>query len=391
MKVLVVTQNYYPDQFIINDISKILSSKNEVHILTGYPDYKNGTISEEFKKNKEYYSKYGDIEIIRVPIIERKKGKIRRAINYLSFMISSSIWTLFNKNKYDLIFNFQTSPVTMSFSSLIHNKTKKMMYCLDLWPESVKAMNFTENSIVYRVSHLLSRYIYNKMDLICVSSNYFKEYLNTVNNVDKNKIVFLPQFEKINFIEDRINNEELLNIGFMGNVGLVQNIEYLVEISQKLPIKHKIHIIGSGSNLDNIKQLVKSNNLDNNFKFYGYVKKDSLKEIVKIFDICYLSLKVDNAIGKTIPYKFQGYLSYGKPVFSILDNEVNEIIKVNNLGLSYKSFEIDSIISDLVKFKSDEDLIHKVEENCKRYFLNNYTEEIFKNKLNEYINQTMEM
>ena len=54
MKILIVSQYFWPEQFRINDIAEYLSKKGyEVDVLTGIPNYPQGEINKDFQINKK--------------------------------------------------------------------------------------------------------------------------------------------------------------------------------------------------------------------------------------------------------------------------------------------------------------------------------------------------
>ena len=76
MRVLIISQYFWPEQFRINDIASDLTKRGyEVDVLTGKPNYPQGKLYEDFKLNHKKYKKYGDANIYRVPIWLRKKFK----------------------------------------------------------------------------------------------------------------------------------------------------------------------------------------------------------------------------------------------------------------------------------------------------------------------------
>jgi hypothetical protein len=107
MKVLIVSQYFWPEYFRVNDLAIELSKKNiKVDILTGYPNYPGGDVYKEFNENKKKFSKLSDIDIFRVPIFPRKSGnKFWLTINYLSFVFAGLFYGSFlvRKKKYDLL------------------------------------------------------------------------------------------------------------------------------------------------------------------------------------------------------------------------------------------------------------------------------------------------
>ena len=51
MRILIVSQYFWPEQFRINDIAEDLVNKGyKVDVLTGIPNYPQGKIFEDYKK-----------------------------------------------------------------------------------------------------------------------------------------------------------------------------------------------------------------------------------------------------------------------------------------------------------------------------------------------------
>ena len=58
MKILIVTQYFWPENFRINDIVKFLREKDhDVDILTSIPNYPEGKVFDEYKENREKFNK----------------------------------------------------------------------------------------------------------------------------------------------------------------------------------------------------------------------------------------------------------------------------------------------------------------------------------------------
>jgi len=91
MNILVVSQNFFPDTFAINDTVRILIERgHRVTVLTGLPDYTTSEIPEEYRHGKNRHQEYCGAEVVRVPTIARKQGPIWRSLNYLSFVCNGN-------------------------------------------------------------------------------------------------------------------------------------------------------------------------------------------------------------------------------------------------------------------------------------------------------------
>ena len=93
MRVLIVTQYFWPEQFRVNDLALLLKDRgHEVTILTGMPNYPVGTMFDGYSWWGKRRDEFKGIRIFRAPIFLRRHGLgWQLALNYLSFVISSSL------------------------------------------------------------------------------------------------------------------------------------------------------------------------------------------------------------------------------------------------------------------------------------------------------------
>ena len=143
MKILIVSQYFYPEQFNINEIAaELVKRGNEVVVITGLPNYPQGKVLSEYKHGKNREETYEGVKIIRTFESDRRDGAIGLALNYTSFAFSAAVKTLFMKEKFDVVFCYQLSPVTQAIPAIVYktiHHTKMKLYCLDIFPEAVKS------------------------------------------------------------------------------------------------------------------------------------------------------------------------------------------------------------------------------------------------------------
>jgi hypothetical protein len=89
MRLLIVTQYFWPETFVINDLAKTLTAQgHSVVVATGKPCYPGGRIFAGYQSAGVQREIYGDgIEVIRVPLRPRGNGAALDLFrNYLSFV-----------------------------------------------------------------------------------------------------------------------------------------------------------------------------------------------------------------------------------------------------------------------------------------------------------------
>ena len=342
MKILIVGQYYYPDHFRINEISRELVVRgHEVTVLTGLPDYTTGKIPREYRFFRKRRERIDGVDVVRVPVIARHTGPIWRSVNYLTFLINSTIYALFGKKDYDLIFSYQSSPITMANAAVVMKKRtgkKLFLYCLDIWPECLKVWNISEQSLLFRVIHRYSKWLYNQCDMIGVTSLPFMDYLAEIDAVGRDKLIYIPQHSE-DILPDELKkinktSSSVIRFAFGGNIGSAQDVECIIRaVHHLLDLENfQVHIYGDGSNLENCIQLSEQLKEEKKITFHGRISSDDLIEEYKKVDAFLITLKGDNAVGMTIPAKLQEYMAWGKPVFAAIEGAAAEVIQNAQCG-----------------------------------------------------------
>lgn len=377
MKILITCQYYWPDNFLINEISTDLVKRgHQVTVLTGLPDYSTSKIPKKYKWGRNRKENYNGVEVIRVPIIARHQGFFFRILNYLSYFISSSLYVRTHKIDADVIYSWQTAPVLMINPAMILKKKIKkplMIYVLDIWPDQMKVWHVYENNPLYKIVHRYCKKAYGSGDIVGVTSKPFVDYLIKICNVDKNKIMYLPQHSaKMNIIATK-NNSKKTNLIFAGNIGQQQNVECLIKTVSMMNTKKDfvINIYGDGTSLTKCKEYVKELNLENKIRFFGRVKKEELNEIYPKMDAFLLTLCSEKEIGfvaNTVPAKLQGYMSAGKPILASIDGGAKQIIEESKCGAVVSAGDAEGYAKILDDFIENKDKYKNCGKNAINYF-----------------------
>ena len=153
-----------------------------VTVLTGKPNYPSGKYFEGYSWSKLNFETWNGISIYRSNHILRGNGNgIMLFLNYFSFVLFSIFRFFSIKSKFDKIFIFAPSPITVAIPGILASKiynAKSILWVHDLWPESIKIAGGVNNKLVIKVIDIMTRWIYKKVDKILVQSEAFKIYIN---------------------------------------------------------------------------------------------------------------------------------------------------------------------------------------------------------------------
>ena len=116
MKILVICQHYWPENFRVTEISEELVAARPSGDRFGRPAQLShaAVIPEEYRHHRNRRQVRNGVEIRRCFEIGRKPGKVGLALNYVSYMLSACHQALWMKKDFDVIYAFSTSPVLMS-------------------------------------------------------------------------------------------------------------------------------------------------------------------------------------------------------------------------------------------------------------------------------------
>jgi len=388
-KILVISQNYYPEQFRITDICEELVKRgHDVTVLTGLPNYPEGKIYDGYENKQRRNEIVNGVKVIRCYERERKSGgAINLFLNYYSFVFSSQKMIKKLDKDFDVVFINQLSPVMQATAGLKYKKkygTKVILYCLDLWPASLSAGGVKKDSLIYNIYKKVSKKIYSKADKLVVTSKMFKSYFRDEFGFDENEIDYLPQYAEDIFVPGNkvTKKKKEFNLVFAGNIGKMQAVENIVKVAKELtdhPIK--FHIVGGGSELENCKTLAEGLS---NIEFYGQRPLDEMPKFYEMADAMLVGLKKDNLVSYTLPGKVQTYMAAGKPIIAYGQNELMNIINEAKCGYCADADDIDGLKNAIIDFIKSEDK-DSMSKNSRKYYEDNFAKEKFFKKLENLI------
>ena len=394
MKILVFCQYYYPENFQINDICEQLAHDgNDVTVITGLPNYPSGIIPDEYKYGQKRDEIINGVHVIRCFEIGRRKGTLGLAVNYLSYCISATFMAKRLPDDFDVVFVYQLSPVLMAIPGIKYarkNKTPLLLYCCDLWPESMKLIVKKERSFFFQIIKKISTSIYMDCSRILTQSSSFVSYMERVHMISSDKLSYLPAFASDDYLEANFTpDDSTVDFIFLGNVGIAQNLEEVIEAVATLGALQRfiLHIVGDGSSLAGLKLKVSNMGLDEKVRFYGRRPVEEMPNLYKLADACIVSLKSDNLTGLTLPSKVQGYMAAGKPIIGMIDGPAKEVIQKSGCGICVPSGDVQGMSNAMREFITHKDRYKNCGANGRKYFADHFSKRVFMSTLYNELNE----
>jgi len=348
LRILVVSQVFWPESFRINDLATELAARgHNVTVLTGVPNYPEGRVFDAYAKNPAAFERLDGVEIVRVPIATRGSSRPRLMLNYLTFAVSAATigaWRL-RSRRFDAIFVFEPSPVTVGIPAVVLRALKKApiaFWVLDLWPETLEAVGEVRSPLALRMVGRIVSFIYARCDLILAQSKSFIPRIAMYCKPNAN-IAYFPSWAEPLLAGASSGPApevpplpDAFNVMFAGNIGVAQDFPAILAAAERLKQHRNIRwlVVGDGRLGDWVRQEVARRGLQETVLMLGRYPVERMPSFYAHADALLVSLRDEPIFAMTIPGKLQTYLAAGIPVIAMLNGEGADVIERHQCGLT---------------------------------------------------------
>ena len=347
MRLLVGSQYFWPENFRVNDfVAEMVARGHEVTVLTGKPNYPDGTLFPDYAANPAAFMEYSGARLVRVPMTMRGKGGLSLIINYLTFALSSCTIGVFRLRgqSFDAIFVFGASPVSVALPAILVKwlkRTPVAFWVLDLWPQSLQAVGAVKSSAILTLVGVGVGWIYRRCDLVLAQSRSFVPQISQQLK-DPSKVIYFANWsEAIELPENSPPAEEVakqdgvFDIVFAGNIGEAQDFPAILDAALQLreePVRWLI--VGDGRKAKWVQGEIDRLGLAGKVVMLGRFPLERMPSFYRHADALLVSLRRDPIFALTIPGKLQSYLAAGIPVLAMLDGEGQEVLRASGAGFA---------------------------------------------------------
>ncbi|PUE60799.1 glycosyltransferase WbuB [Limnohabitans curvus] len=350
MRLLVVTQYFWPENFRINDlVGELVQRGYQVTVITGVPNYPDGQVFPAFLSDSRHFDHYEGAKVYRVPMLPRGKGGLRLLLNYISFALSAStvgIWKL-RGQQYDAIFAYEPSPITVGLPAVATRFVKSaplLFWVQDLWPETLKAVGVVKSPMLLSAVGKLVAFIYKRCDVILAQSKSFIPQILKYAPTNKRVLYFPNWSDKVLTSDELIPAPEVpsdpscFSVMFAGNIGDAQDFPAILAAAETLK-GHAVRwlIVGDGRMASWVAEEIKKRGLQDQVLMLGRFPSERMSSFFKHADALLVSLKDEPIFAMTIPSKLQTYFSAGIPVLAMLNGEGAHVVRESGSGITCRA------------------------------------------------------
>ena len=397
MKLLILTNHFYPESFRINDIAfNRAKLGDEVTVLTGIPDYPEGHFHKGYSLFRKRCEVMEGVRVVRVPVIPRgNAGKIRMMLHYASSVFFFFFYSLYQAlfHRYDAVFVHDTSPAFISSPAQRVGRYQKIPvyhWILDMWPESLTAGGIDGGWVYNSILKKMKSY-YRKDKKIFIASRGFRKML-VERGVPDEKIVYLPNWCDDDTVETKdvsVSLPELPSsfvIMFAGNLGGAQNLENVLQAAKICSSDKNIRFVfvGDGRKKQWMEEFVSKEELGDTVQLVGRYPSSAMMNFFDRASVLLVSLNDKLVFNMTLPAKVQSYMVARKPILGVLKGEGADTISEAMCGWVVDPNSPRAIADKIIEIsKLPKDELDLLGSNGYSFYKNHFTKEICMKILDE--------
>lgn len=353
LRLLIVTQYFWPETFRINDLAARLRARGHtVSVLTALPNYPRGRFFDGYGWTGPLRERHDGLSVRRVPLVPRGTGRAwRMVLNYLSFAVSATVLgPLMAPRDFDAVFVFAPSPPTVAVPALFLGALRRrpvVLWVQDLWPEALVAVNAVRQPALLGAVGRFVGALYRRCDLVLGQSPAAVDAIRARGRIaEPSRVRYFPCSAEDDYLVpvpgDAVPKLTALGIPagfrllFAGNLGAAQDVESLLESADRLRARSDIHwvFLGEGRRRDWLASEVERRGLQSTVHLIGRHPMSDMPAFFADAAALLVSLKDAPGLTETIPSKVQAYLASGRPIVGALNGEGARIVRESGAGFT---------------------------------------------------------
>lgn len=360
LKILLLTQWFDPEPTFKGLLfaKQLQAEGHEVEVITGFPNYPGGKLYAGYKQRWLQTELIDGIRVNRVPLYPSHDGSgVKRALNYVSFAVTSCLFGLFMAKKAQVIYAYHP-PLTVGISAVFIGFFRRIpvVYDIqDMWPDTLQATGMLNNKKALAFVASICGWIYRRASALVVLSPGFKKLL-LARGVPAHKVSVIYNWcDASALIQPQIVNkrpiemENHFNVVFAGTMGKAQALDSVLKaaaVVQKTNTKVKFVFVGGGVEVEHLKTVARELLL-NNVLFIPRMPMSEVGQVLVAADVLLVHLRNDPLFEITVPSKTQAYMAVGKPILMAVSGDAANLIEEASCGLAVQA-ENETAIAEAV-------------------------------------------
>ena len=322
---------------------------HEVHVLTGFPHHPTGRIHPDYRRafRRGFLREELDgVHVHRTWIFPAaNRGKIRRSLNYSSFMASAAITGALRLPRPDVIVATSPQLLCAAAGQLLARRYRVplVMEVRDLWPESLIAVGASgRQSLLVRSLERLARGLYARAAHIVTVTESQRDVIVRF-GVPADRVTVVPNGVDRAFLNSGASlstpSAEPGAVGrfvvtYIGTIGMAHHLETLLEAAMFLrdDSRFQFRLVGEGAHRAALEALARARNLTN-VKFCGERPRGEVARWIADSSACVVLLRRNDTFRTVVPSKLFEIMAVGRPIILGVEGEARVLVERAAAGI----------------------------------------------------------
>lgn len=349
MRVLFLSQYYPPEvEAGANRIRALASglacAGHDVTVLCGLPNFPTGRRPSVYRCRLFVLERRAGVRIIRVWVLPTaNRGKVRRGVNYATYVASSCLAALTSRGRWDAVIA-SSPPLFTGLAGLVVARLARSRYVFevrDLWPESMRALDAIGNGLLFRALQRLKLHIYRKCDRLVAVTDSFRERI-VDDGIDEAKVVVIKNGADTGLFRPRLKSRRLARqygldgkfvVMYIGTHGISQGLTTVVEAAHLLKGELRFHFVflGEGADKTRVQKAAARRSLAN-VTFLPQCSREDAAQHLSLADVGVIPLRDLDVFRDVLPSKMFEYMASGVPIVLAVRGEAAQVLKDAGAG-----------------------------------------------------------
>ena len=374
---------------------------HEVTVITCAPNVPDGIVYEGYRNRLRQREVIDGINVVRVwTYVAANRGRIRRTLNYISYMFSAIFFSLFVR-KPDVI--LATSPQFFcGWAGVIASRLRRVPFILeirDIWPDSIVAVGALRNKRIVRILEWLELKMYAAAQHIITVGKSYKQVL-IEKGVPAEDISIITNGFDCDIFYPRKSDEKIMQrynlngefvCSYVGTIGMACGLEVVLHTAKLLKNRQrndiKFLLVGAGATKERLRRQALEQNLDN-IIFVDRQDREAIPRILSVADACLVHLRRSDHFKTVFPSKILEATAMAKPTILGVEGYAAQFLREADAGICIEPENAEQLAEAVESLADDPQLCRSLGQAGHKYVTKHHDRD---NLASEYLDTIVQV
>ena len=360
---------------------------HRVTVLTGVPNVPDGVAYEGYENRLRQTEWVDGIRTIRVwTYLAANRGRVRRGLNYLSYMVAAGLAGIGLRPRADVV--IATSPQFFAgLAGVAVSRAQGAPFVLevrDIWPDSITAVGaLREGHVVVRALGELELALYGAAQhIVTVGEGYRQNIIAKGVSPDKIDVVtngvdsdlFMPRDADAELLR-RLGLTGKYLVTFAGTIGMASGLDVVLGAARRLREQGRDDVafllVGDGARRAELEAQARAEGLDN-VVFAGLVPRHQMPAYLASSDACLVHLQRHALFATALPSKFFEDAAMEKPIILGVEGAARTMLVEADCGVAIEPDNDEQLAAAVARLAREPEEGRRLGRNGRRYVLEHF-------------------